>query len=128
MAARIALVLVALAAGLGLAACGDDEGGNGTTNEQTTPTTTDDGAGTTEETTTAAGRSIFVENCGSCHALDDAGTTGGVGPKLDDATLSVDGVEEQVREGGGGMPAFEGTLSDEEIAAVAEYVVETLDG
>lgn len=123
MAARIALVLVALAAGLGLAACGGD-GSNGTTNGQTTTTTADDDTETTDETTTAAGRSIFVESCGSCHALDDAGTTGAVGPNLDDASLSVDGVEQQVREGGGDMPAFEGTLSDDEIAAVAEYVVE----
>ena len=31
-------------------------------------------------------------------------------------------VEAQVRSGGGGMPAFEGQLSDDEIDAVATYV------
>lgn len=122
MAARIALVLVALAAGLGLAACGDDAGSDGTTTERTHETTTTEEA-TTEETATAAGRSVFVANCGSCHTLDDAGTSGAVGPKLDEAGLDVDAVEQQVREGGGGMPAFEGTLSDAEIVDVARYVV-----
>ena len=29
-----------------------------------------------------------------------------------------------MRNGGGGMPAFEGTLSDAEIAAVSQYVAE----
>jgi mono/diheme cytochrome c family protein len=31
-------------------------------------------------------------------------------------------VEQQVRNGGGGMPAFEGKLSDAQISAVASYV------
>ena len=34
-------------------------------------------------------------------------------------------VEEQVRNGGGAMPAFEGELSDAEIEAVATYVAES---
>jgi mono/diheme cytochrome c family protein len=34
-------------------------------------------------------------------------------------------VEDQVRNGGGGMPAFEGDLSDAEIQAVAQYVVDS---
>jgi mono/diheme cytochrome c family protein len=35
-------------------------------------------------------------------------------------------VMEQVRNGGGGMPAFEGTLSDDEIQDVAAYVTEKI--
>jgi mono/diheme cytochrome c family protein len=31
------------------------------------------------------GRVLFVENCGTCHALAEAGTKGTIGPNLDDA-------------------------------------------
>lgn len=31
------------------------------------------------------GKALFKENCGSCHTLADAGTTGVIGPNLDDA-------------------------------------------
>ena len=33
----------------------------------------------------ATGKTLFVSKCGSCHALAAAGTTGTVGPSLDDA-------------------------------------------
>jgi mono/diheme cytochrome c family protein len=109
------VALAALAIGLGVAACGGDDEGSGTTTEETTTTTT------TEETT-AVGREVFVANCGSCHTLSDAGTSGTVGPALDGAALSASAVEAQVRSGGGGMPAFEGMLSDEDITEVSAYV------
>ena len=31
------------------------------------------------------GESIFIQNCGGCHTLAAAGTSGTVGPNLDDA-------------------------------------------
>jgi mono/diheme cytochrome c family protein len=34
---------------------------------------------------TARGRTLFVQKCGTCHALAQAGTSGQVGPNLDDA-------------------------------------------
>jgi mono/diheme cytochrome c family protein len=34
---------------------------------------------------TANGKQLFVEKCGSCHTLADAGTQGKIGPNLDDA-------------------------------------------
>jgi mono/diheme cytochrome c family protein len=71
----------------------------------------------------AAGQEIFVANCGSCHTLAEAGTTGAVGPNLDEATLDADAVVAQVTNGGGAMPAFEGTLSEEQIQDVAAFVV-----
>jgi hypothetical protein len=37
-------------------------------------------------------------------------------------------LEDATGKGGGGMPAFEGTLSEEEIGNVAAYVVETIVG
>lgn len=33
----------------------------------------------------ARGKQLFVEKCGSCHTLADAGTQGKIGPNLDDA-------------------------------------------
>ena len=66
-----------------------------------------------------------LAGCGSCHTFADAGTSGTVGPNLDESSVDFAAAEEQIRAGGGGMPAFEGQLSDEEIANVAAYVVET---
>ena len=72
----------------------------------------------------AAGKEVFASNgCGSCHTLSDAGTTGTVGPNLDESSVDFDGAVEQITNGGGGMQAYGGTLSDEEIANVAAYVV-----
>jgi cytochrome c5 len=68
------------------------------------------------------GKVIFTTNCASCHTLADAGTTGTVGPNLDDLKPAQDVVAEQVTNGGGGMPAFGGTLTEEEINEVAVYV------
>ncbi len=70
----------------------------------------------------AAGKSEFETNCGSCHTLAEAGTMGEVGPNLDELMPEAALVEKQVTEGGGGMPAFQGVLTREEIGAVAAYV------
>jgi mono/diheme cytochrome c family protein len=118
LARFLAVALVGMVLVVGGLSCGggDDEGTDTTTTETTT---TDE---TTTETAAAAGRDVFVANCGSCHALSDAGTSGTVGPNLDGSGLSVDQIEQQVRNGGGAMPPFAGQLDDAEIAAVAEYV------
>jgi mono/diheme cytochrome c family protein len=70
----------------------------------------------------AAGKEVFTANCSACHTLADAGASGAVGPNLDDAAPDQAAVEAKVRTGGGGMPAFEGQLSDDEIVNVAAYV------
>lgn len=126
MRRSLILVLLALVLLVAGAACGgddDDSAGDATTTEQTTTddtTTTDEG--TTTEDSEAAGRQIFVASCGSCHTLSDAGTEGSVGPVLDGTGLSEGEIENQVRNGGNGMPAFEGMLDDDEIEDVSEYV------
>jgi mono/diheme cytochrome c family protein len=125
-ARRIALALVALVLVTGVAACGGDDGDSGATDTTTTETTTD--TTTTDETTAASGRDVFVGECASCHTFEDAGATGAIGPNLDESTADEAAVEAQVRSGGGGMPAFEGQLSDEEIQAVAGYVVAERQG
>jgi cbb3-type cytochrome c oxidase subunit III len=69
-----------------------------------------------------SGKDIFVANCGSCHVLADAGTSGTVGPNLDDLKPDQTRAQNQVIKGGGGMPAFQGTLTSAQITAVSKYV------
>jgi cytochrome c6 len=68
------------------------------------------------------GKQVFTSNCGSCHTLSKAGTSGTVGPNLDDAGVSAQQVQDTVLSGAGVMPSFKGKLSDAEIKAVAAYV------
>lgn len=75
-----------------------------------------------------SGKAVFTENCATCHALADAGTSGTTGPNLDDVQPDEAGTRRQVTNGGGGMPAFGGRLSDAEIDAVASYVASVASG
>jgi mono/diheme cytochrome c family protein len=75
-----------------------------------------------ESAAVATGKTVFTTNCGSCHTLKEAGTTGEVGPNLDELEPDLATVEKQVENGGGGMPPFKGTLSPEEIKDVATFV------
>ena len=51
------------------------------------------------------GEALFSDNCGSCHTLSAAGTSGQVGPNLDDVDLEAATIESVVRGGSGGMPS-----------------------
>jgi cytochrome c6 len=77
-----------------------------------------------------AGKQVFVGpgGCGSCHALSDAGATGTLGPDLDDLKPPNETVVTQVTNGGGGMPAFKDTLTEEQIQDVAAYVSSVTQG
>jgi mono/diheme cytochrome c family protein len=73
-----------------------------------------------------AGARIFGSaGCGSCHTLAAADSTGNVGPNLDDAKPPFDLVVERVTNGSPPMPSFRDQLSEQEIADVAAYVVES---
>jgi cytochrome c oxidase subunit 1 len=66
---------------------------------------------------------LFADNCGSCHVLEVAGTTGSIGPNLDTTLLNEADVLEAIEIGGrgsGAMPA--GLLQGEEAKQVAELV------
>jgi cytochrome c6 len=77
----------------------------------------------------AAGKAVFASaGCGSCHTLADAGTTGAVGPNLDEAKPDHDLVVERVTNGKSPMPSFKDTLSEEQIQDVAAYVVQATSG
>jgi cytochrome c553 len=69
-----------------------------------------------------AGREIFTANCGQCHTLADAGTSGTVGPNLDDSRPSFDLAVDRVTNGQGVMPPFRDSLTEQQINDVAAYV------
>jgi quinohemoprotein ethanol dehydrogenase len=75
-----------------------------------------------------AGKEVFAEQCSVCHGADGLGGNGGPDLTAMPKAKEQAGAEEQVKAGGGGMPGFEGTLSEEEIKNVAAYVVETIVG
>jgi len=152
------LALLAVAAVLGLAACGGDDDESGTTTTATiaattTETSTDGDETRTEdetETTTAAGdpaagRELFSSTgCGSCHVLAAAGSSGAVGPNLDErleadaenadeelADFARDSIEdpgEYVAEGypAGTMPEYDEQLSDDELDDLVAFIVQSV--
>jgi mono/diheme cytochrome c family protein len=76
----------------------------------------------------AAGKDVFMSQpCGTCHTLSDAGSTGTVGPNLDDAKPDLALAVDRVVNGKGAMPPFKGQLTPQQIKAVAAYV-HTVEG
>jgi mono/diheme cytochrome c family protein len=128
----IVLLAVALLVPLGLVACGGEEEAAPTaeTVEGTLPEdTTEESPGATLEGDASAGEEIFAANgCGGCHTLEAAGTSGEVGPNLDEAQPSFEVAVETITNGSGAMPAFGDQLEDQQIADVAAYVVESTSG
>ena len=126
------LLILVLAGALVVSGCG----GGGSSSSATTEEGVSGGAEAAEEEMSEAearsgegslaeeGKTVFTTNCGSCHTLSAAGTSGEVGPNLDELEPDLATVEHQVVNGGGGMPAFgkEGILNAKEIKAVATYV------
>ena len=133
---RIALALVAVVFVFGLAACGGEEEASPEPEDTTGEITTTDTETTETETETetdgeepaegdaAAGKEIFVGagTCGSCHTLADAGTSGSIGPNLDDSQPSFDLAVDRVTNGAGAMPPFADQLTEQQIADVSTYV------
>ncbi len=69
------------------------------------------------------GESIFASaGCGSCHTFEAAGSSGTVGPNLDEAKPPFELAIERITNGKGQMPPFRDTLSNDQIRAVAEFV------
>ncbi len=120
---KLVLLLAALVLVVAIPACGGEE------EEQALPETVegtlpaDTGAAT--EGDPASGKKVFASaGCGGCHTFSAAGSTGTVGPNLDDASVDFDAAVQQVKNGGGGMPPFGDRLSDQEIADVAAFVTQ----
>ena len=60
--------------------------------------------------------------CGVCHTLQAAGSTGTIGPNLDQLKPQMSQIIAAVTDGIGVMQAWENILTYEEIQAVAYYV------
>jgi len=60
--------------------------------------------------------------CGVCHILQAASSTGDIGPNFDQLRLTIPQIISAVTNGIGVMPPWEGILTYEEIEAVAYYV------
>ena len=113
---RLALVLLAAALALAVTGCGGG-GDNGGTTEASTTVTSTIGGGSGDA---AAGKEVFASaGCAGCHTFSAAGSTGSVGPNLDEASPSFDKVVSQVTNGGGAMPSFENDLTPQQIQDVA---------
>lgn len=118
MRARAGLIGAAIVA-VSLLAAGCGGGGSETTSAEPPATTTSGGQGGDA----AEGKEVFASaGCGGCHTFSAAGSTGSIGPNLDDASPSFDTVVSQVKDGGGAMPAFEDELSEQQIRDVAAFV------
>jgi cytochrome c oxidase subunit II len=83
------------------------------------------------------GKTLFTQQCGTCHALADAGTTAEVGPNLDDALKgkSAEFIRESIvdpnKEIAPGfqpdvMPAtFRESLSQQQLDSLVDYLLQT---
>ena len=103
---------------------GSETGEEPATSTGETPTAPGEPAGDA-----AAGEAVFASaGCGGCHTLSAAGSSGNVGPNLDEAKPDVGLVVDRVTNGMGGMPSFKGQLSDKQIHDVAAFVVASTQG
>ena len=102
--------------------------------------------GYTSEGSQGAGKELFVNRCGGCHTLADAGTNGRIGPDLDDAFAQAreDGMTsdtftqvvaqqirwpiEQTSTGAPGMPGVDQTLPKCEDVDGDAFCVDDQDG
>lgn len=84
--------------------------------------------GAVDPATSEPGRSLYAEFCSSCH---DSDGSGGVGPALADGRVTdrVGGIPEIstiIMEGGDRMPGLQSRLTDEQVDAIARYVLDGL--
>ena len=102
---------------------------------ETTGETTEEQTTTTPESSApppgdpAAGESVYASaGCGACHTLAAAGSTGQVGPNLDESKPDAELVVDRVTNGGGAMPSFGSQLDEKQIQDVAAFVVDSTQG
>jgi mono/diheme cytochrome c family protein len=127
---RLLLPAAALVVALAAAGCGDEKTAQpapitvvGSLPAETTP------AVEVPEGDPAAGKEVFASaGCTGCHTLADAGSTGTVGPNLDEAKPDAATVFDRVTNGRGAMPPFSGQLTEQQIADVTAYVVQATSG
>ena len=71
----------------------------------------------------AAGAAVFREKgCQHCHGVDATGTDRGPDLSTVGKTWRKDRIEQQIREGGNGMPAFGDALQADEIKSLVDFL------
>jgi len=91
--------------------------------------TGDQGGGGGGGAAAAEGKQIFTQSCGTCHTLSDAGTSGTVGPNLDELKPDKARAENAIKNGGAGTGAMPANIvTGPEAEAVAEYVSSAAGG
>jgi len=108
-----------------MAACGGNSNGSTNTgNDASNNAGGTNAGGTGGDVQTADAEAIYKQNCVSCHGTDLKGVMGGktnltqVG-----ARLSRDEIAQTINNGrSSGMPAFQNRLSEEEVAALADWL------
>jgi mono/diheme cytochrome c family protein len=94
-----------------------------------------------------SGEQIFTAaGCAGCHTFSPAGSTGNIGPNLDDLAGAAGdrepgtSAEDYIRESlaqpdaflaegfGNAMPSYEGRLTDQQVQAIVDYLLETGGG
>ncbi len=110
------LLLVAM-----LSACGNN-------NNNVAPSPSPTGAVTPSPSGTtgvqaANAEAIYQQSCIACHGADLSGKMGGkTNLQHVGADMSTEQIVAQITNGGGGMPPFQGRLTDDEIKALADWL------
>jgi quinohemoprotein ethanol dehydrogenase len=73
------------------------------------------------------GATVFMANCSVCHGARGTGGNGGPNLTVLPDAKKMTKVMQQVTNGGGGMPAFQATLTPQQIEDVSAYVVQTIN-
>jgi alcohol dehydrogenase (cytochrome c) len=81
---------------------------------------------TTAAGNAAAGKTVFADNCVSCHGATGHGGNGGPDLTSIPSAKNTSTVVKQVENGGGGMPPFKGQLTAKQIADVSAYVTQDI--
>lgn len=119
---QIGTALLALLTALALSAC--QGGNNGASPEQANPPAASPTGTAAEPGGTVAAadaEALYKSKCVACHAAD---LRGGAGPNLQSvgAKLSAEDIAAKIANGGGGMPAYEGKLTQAEIQALTDWL------
>jgi cytochrome c5 len=105
------------------AAVSPESGGGDQAPEESSAQTGGGGEGGGGASASAEGKQIFTQSCGTCHTLSDAGTSGTIGPNLDELKPDKSRVQTAIENGGAGTGAMPANIvTGQEAEAVADYV------
>ena len=69
----------------------------------------------------AATRTLYRQQCASCHGRGGEGTPGGA-PSLKGSSMAQGQIAKKIAIGGNGMPAYKGSLSPKQIQDLARLI------